>query len=313
MEHLPTTVSGISGLPETVSVYSLGKERGKNRWREFWLFQKYLVQLVPQVDGVWAHQNPEYSILAAFWTHVFHKRLISWYAHGSVNWKVRLMTALTDVVATSSAQGFLLPTKKLKILQQGIDTELFAFRPKHQEGVITLMSVGRITPSKNLGWSIDVVHDLRQSGQPARLIIIGESARKGDTEYLATLQQQISRLQLQSDVEIRRAVPNAELPLSLSQADILINCSQTGSLDKVVLEAMATGTLVVTSNVAYREMFGGLSVNLFADSYVAVLDRVQALIRLTPEERQTMQQQLRAEVVAHHNLDTLVRRITELY
>jgi hypothetical protein len=34
-------------------VLSLGKERGKNRWREFWLFQKYLVQLVPQVDGVW--------------------------------------------------------------------------------------------------------------------------------------------------------------------------------------------------------------------------------------------------------------------
>ncbi len=303
----------ISGLPAHVQAYSLGKERGKNRWREFWLFQKYLMRLVPKVDGVWAHQNPEYSILAAFWTHLFHKRLVSWYAHGSVNWKVRLMTALTNVVATSSAQGFLLPTKKLIILQQGIDTELFAFKPKLSEAQITLMSIGRITPSKNLVWSIDLVNDLKKNGQQVRLVIIGEAGRAGDTDYVRTLQEQITKLQLQTEVEIRGAVANADLPLTLSQADILINCSHTGSLDKVVLEAMSTGTLVVTSNVAYREMFGRMSVNVFADSYADLLARTQALINLVPEARHTLQQELRSEVVTHHNLDSLVRKITELY
>src|SRR3989344_3390126 len=55
----------ITGLPKNCHVYSLGKERGKNQWREFWRLQRLARLLVPQADGVFSHQNPEYGILIA--------------------------------------------------------------------------------------------------------------------------------------------------------------------------------------------------------------------------------------------------------
>ena len=243
-----------AGLPENCRVLSLGKERGKNRWREFWRWQLLAGQIVPRVDGVWTHQNPEYAILIAPWTKLWRKKLVAWYAHGTVSWKVRLMERLVNVVATSSADGFRLPTKKLVILHQGIDTELFAIRPRNPSEVFTLLTVGRVTPSKRLDWVIDLLRDLQQSVQrPVRLRLVGDTSRRGDDQYLQQLRQKVQAEGLTASVEFQSAVPNVALPQVYAAANLLINCSQTGSLDKVVLEAMSCGTLILTTNTAYQE------------------------------------------------------------
>lgn len=303
-----------AGLPENCRVYSLGKESGKNRWREFWLFQKYASQIVPQVDGIWSHQNPEYSILIAPWAKWHHKKLLSWYAHGKVNWKVRLMSWLTDGVMTSSAQGFRLPTKKTIILQQGIDTDLFAYKPKLSDSEFVIMSIGRITPSKRLEWSIDMVRDLTKAGfNRVKLLIIGEASRTGDDIYLDRLHQQIKDNNLESLVDIRSAVANKDLPQIYPQADLLLNCSQTGSLDKVVLEAMSCGTVVLTTNTAYKYFFKYIGLNLFAADYQALLAKARSVISLSAEERQSIQKNLRSLIVDNHNLDTMIRRIVKQF
>ena len=104
-------------LPTNVAVHSLGKERGKDRSKEFWRLQSLAGRLVPKVDGVFAHQNPEYGILMSPWTKIFKKRLIAWYTHKQVTWRLRLLNALVDVMVTASADSFRLPSKKLKVLQ----------------------------------------------------------------------------------------------------------------------------------------------------------------------------------------------------
>ena len=40
----------ISGLPDNIKIYSLGKEKGKNRWKEFWNFQKFAIKLLIKLD-----------------------------------------------------------------------------------------------------------------------------------------------------------------------------------------------------------------------------------------------------------------------
>jgi len=45
-----------------------------------------------------------------------------------------------------------------------------------------------------------------------------------------------------------------DLPDTLSQADLFINVSRTGSIDKAVLEAMALNIPVLTSNEAFKEL-----------------------------------------------------------
>jgi glycosyltransferase involved in cell wall biosynthesis len=302
------------GLPTNVQVYSLGKEIGKNRWRELWRFAKYLSQLVPQVDGIWAHQNPEYTIIGALWARFYAKKIVSWYAHGSVNWKVRLMTALATRVATSSAEGFRLPTKKLVILHQGIDTELFSFNPKVATDTFIITTVGRLTPSKQLETMIDLMNDSDIKSIPGvQLRIIGDIARESDRLYRQTLVERIHALALTSHVQLLPAVPNRELATVYQQADLLINCSKTGSLDKVVLEAMACGTLVLTTNVAFKQMFSHVSIDCFADSSKDLALKIQQISRLTPEERLLLQQQLRTLVVENHDLNDLVKKMVALF
>ena len=52
----------ISDFPDNVEVFSLGKEIGVNRWGRFIEFQKFAYKLVPKVDGIFCHMNPEYTI-----------------------------------------------------------------------------------------------------------------------------------------------------------------------------------------------------------------------------------------------------------
>src|SRR3989344_8833912 len=53
----------IDGLPDNVYINSLGKENGKNRFKEFFRFHFLGIKLVPKVDGVFAHQNPESALM----------------------------------------------------------------------------------------------------------------------------------------------------------------------------------------------------------------------------------------------------------
>ncbi|MFH0874142.1 MAG: glycosyltransferase family 4 protein [Candidatus Komeilibacteria bacterium] len=304
----------ISDLPANCQVYSLGKECGKNRWREFWRFQLLAGKIVPHIDGVWTHQNPEYAILIAPWARLFQKKLISWYAHGAVSWKVRLMERLVNVVATSSAEGFRLASKKMLVLHQGIDTELFSFKPKTPGQLFTLVTVGRTTPSKNLEWLIDLVKDLHQLGYPqVRLRLVGQTSRPGDDQYLRGLEQKIKQEGLADFVEFIAAVPNIELPAVYSGADLFVNCSRTGSLDKVVLEAMACGTIVITTNTAYRNFFHNINENLFAESYADLLNKAEIILQLSAEDRLLLQSKLRELIVNEHNIDALITKVVQQY
>ena len=71
----------LEDLPENVEVFSLGKEKGKNRLKEFINFQRGALKFIRKVDGVFCHQNPEYTILIAPYAKIFRKKITTWYSH----------------------------------------------------------------------------------------------------------------------------------------------------------------------------------------------------------------------------------------
>ena len=82
---------------------------------------------LPQVDGVFAHMMPIYSVLAGPWCKLFRKKLIQWYTHKSVDFKLKLANIAVDNFATASKESFRLKTKKpVRILGHGIDITHFA-------------------------------------------------------------------------------------------------------------------------------------------------------------------------------------------
>ena len=250
-----------SALPANIELNSLGKEFGNSKFKQLIRFQNLLLGSLPQVDGVFVHMIPIYSILAGIWCKLYNKKLILWYTHKSVDWRLGLANLFVSEFATASHISFRLKTrKKVNVLGHGIDIRRFSPAEKAQlsdkqadKKIFKLISIGRISPTKDYESMVKAVYGLSQQGiANLKLSILGDVALKKDVGYFESLKQMVDKMNLQSKVEFLGAVPNYLVPRYLQQSDLFINLSGTGSLDKAILEAMACQCMVLTSNVAFR-------------------------------------------------------------
>lgn len=250
---------GEYNLPENAKVYSLGKERKISRIIKFIRYQLLLLKLLPKSDGIFFHMCPEYVLAAGFLPKIFRKKSLIWYTHKSVNWKLRLAEKLVDKIFTASKESFRLPSKKVEVVGHGIASDLFR-RPFISTSKLRLLSVGRIASVKNLEVLIRAVAELKKNfGPNVSLDIVGSTILKEDQNYKEGLKQIIDNLDLQNEVHFRDSVPAATkgiltLPDIYNAHNIFVHASETGSLDKVVLEALASGLQVFTSSEAYDDL-----------------------------------------------------------
>lgn len=291
------------GLPDKVKIFSLPD----NKFLKVIVLQKLLFSLLPKVDGVFCHMNPEYTILSAPLAKMFHKRLVSWYAHGAVDGKVRLMEKMADGIVSSSASGFRLPSNKLKILHQGIDLEVFNFLPvdKGDFSPWRIVSVGRISPVKNYEAMILAAAELVAGGfNDFILEFIGEPGLASQQEYLQRLKTMVVEKKLTKQVKFLGAIANKQLPLLLKNSHIFISMSSTGSLDKAILEAMACGVVPLTANPAFAPV---LPENLLvgAGDYRALAQNIKKLSTLRREEFLSLAGSLSDLVKSKHDLADL--------
>lgn len=303
----------IVGLPDNVEVHSLGKEVGKNRLREFWRFQKLALQIVPRVDGVFTHQNPEYGILVAPWSKFFNKRLVAWYTHKAVGWKLRLLNSLADRMVTASQESFRLKSKKLKVLHHGIDTDLFSFKTKEKHNELRLLTISRISQIKNIHLMIDLVKRLKDTlDRKIILKIVGTVSSETEKIYLQKLKEQITGLNLESNVEFLGSIANDQTPVLYQEADMFLNFSDTGSLDKTIIESMSCGTPVFTFNEAAKNILPETLV-FNKEEINQVINQIKELINLSVEAKNKLGESLRQKAGQDHNLDSLVKKISQQF
>ncbi len=273
--------------------------------------------LVRSADAVFCHQNPEYAI--AVWPFVFwyRKRLVSWYTHKSVTWKTRLMLLFSDAVLTASPESFRLRSKKVSIIGHGIDTEIFspADSPRDASVVDRLVSVGRISPVKRLEVLIAASHLLvsEYGMRGLRVEIVGDAPLPEHRQYAKLLKEQVRRFGLDDNVVFLSGIPHHAVVSVYQRADIFVNLSATGSLDKAVLEAMSCGCPVLTSNEAFRRVLGRLSGQLMCDPEDArdLAAKAAALLGQSEGSRRDLGAALRQIVIDQHDLDRLARRIVQ--
>ena len=87
-----------------------------------------------------------------------------------------------------------------------------------------------------------------------------------------------------------------------------MNLSNTGSLDKAVLEAMNAGLIVLTSNEAYKET---LPKNLMVerDQPEKLKEKISEMMNLDDIKRERIIQGRRKEVAENHSLNNLITKI----
>lgn len=226
---------GDYSLPPNVRVFPLG--RGGKLARAYKLI-KGAYKFRANYDAVFVHMNPEYLVAAGWLWRLLGKRTVLWYTHKSVDLKLRIATLLVNAVITASRASFRLPTKKLTILHHGIDTEYFCPDPSVPRGSHWL-SVGRLTVSKRHDM---IIREAAQAGKDLK--IAGEGPERAKLEALAR--------ELSGRVEFLGGREHSQLLLEYRRAALFMHRSETGSLDKVTLEALACGCPVNTTDPALK-------------------------------------------------------------
>jgi|SRR3989344_5868381 len=160
-----------------------------------------------------------------------------------------------------------------------------------------ILTVGRIAPIKNYEVLIEAAKILQQRGVHFSVTIVGESALKQDEAYEKRIRQESAGLNFQ----FVRKKTQSELPKIYQEHDIFVHMSRTGSLDKVVLEAMACGIKVLSCNEASRNF---LPANrIFYNS----TDLAEKILRNEDDNFDGRQYAL-----DHHDLKKLISRISAL-
>jgi len=301
-----------SGLPDNIKVHHLPTKA--NKIFKVLKFKKLVLANISKVDGVFCHQMPIYTILAAPIARLWGKKIISWYAHGAVNLGVKLMEKSTNEVITSSDKGFRMNSQKKVILQQGIDTDLFSpVADKLNDGVTRLITVGRISPTKDYDSMIKAVDILVDGGMTnIKLLIIGGAGLGDQRIYFENLKQMAGVMKIADKIEFLGEVKNTDIPKYLQQSDIFLNMSQTGSLDKAILEAMACECIPLTANEAYRDILPSRLITS-ANQPRMLADKIKWLMSVPEQDKQKIKSDLRLQVIANHNLDKLVIRIVNQF
>lgn len=303
-----TMRAGRLELAPNVRVHSLGVELGFSETRRAARYYRTLWSLLRggRHDACFAHMQPLFAAMGAPLLRLHGIPLVLWYAHRSVTLRLRLAEWAATRVVTASAESFRLPSSKLSIIGHGVDTQRFAPAPQPADQA-TVLSLGRIAPVKRLETLVAAMSRLREQGLVCRLRLVGE-AYPQDRGYERKLRRQVETCGLGSCVEFAGAVARADVPGELQRAQVMVNLSETGSLDKAVLEAMACGTPVITANEAFVPLLAPWGDQLLAppDDAEALAGRIASLLALDDKRRASLGSELRQLVLREHSMQHLV-------
>lgn len=151
------------------------------------------------------------------------------------------------------------PPEKIHVIYQGIDPSFApastaeierireSYPPRAADGTPRpyLLMLGTLEPRKNHLTAMKALRRLKQSGLPHALVIAG-----GEGWLFEPIRQQVAALGLQEDVHFTGYIPAEDLPPLYGGATCVLQPSLYEGFGFPVLEAMACGAPVISSNVS---------------------------------------------------------------
>ena len=150
---------------------------------------------------------------------------------------------------------------------------------------------------------IQAARVLKEKGVPAFFTCIGVPITNADADYFEGLKTEIKLQGVEEQFVFQGSSHHSEIPLWLEKADILVNISDTGSIDKVILEAMAFGVQVLTSNEAFENIL--LPHSLTSKNPEEIAEKIILLSKNIPETS------LRSYVLKNHSISGLIKTIMD--
>jgi len=290
-----------------IEIYCIN-QASKNKLQttlSIWNVLKNIHKKDKNISGYFVHMAHYFVPIIYPFAKNYNQKLVLWYAHKSVPISLKIANFFIDRALASTSIGYQIDTKKLKLIGQGINTNKFIFKNDFKDKIKNIITVGRISKIKNIHLIVKDFLSLKRDD--LYLYIVGDSLTHDDEFYLKDIKRLIPK-QKEKNIIFTGSIPFDELPKLYSSMDLAINVSDTGSLDKTIIEAMAMGIAIVTSNDSAKELFNHLD-----DKGVYLLDDKSdlksMLETLLDSENKFNRNSLRDEIVQNHSLDNLAKKI----
>jgi glycosyltransferase involved in cell wall biosynthesis len=212
---------------------------------------------------------------------------------------------------------FRIPDSKVAVIYNAIDErfneeppadEVMRVRERYQLNDPFILYAGNIKPHKNLERLIEAFHVIRRGEfEHVKLLIIGDEISK-----YATLRRTVHRYKLHKHVRFFGFVSDATLAILYRLARVFVFPSLYEGFGLPPLEAMASGTPVITSNVSSLPEVVGDAAMLIdpyePDAIAGAMRRVLADDRLRDDMRERGLARVR-----EFSWDRSIRRVREIY
>ena len=119
------------------------------------------------------------------------------------------------------------------------------------------------------------------------------------------MKEKIQEKKLEGIIEFVGSIPNKDIAEFYQSGDLFVNFSDTGSLDKAVLEAMACGLQILTSNEAFKDIVP--IENFVAKNSEKVAQKIIYLAKNWENNH------LQEYVEQNHDLKELINKIISFY
>lgn len=290
---------GECDLPKNVRVFSLGKEKGESKIKYILNFYKYIWQLRNDYNSIFVHMNQEYILLAGVMWKIMNKNVYMWRNHHSGSLLTDIASMFCKKVFCTSKFSYTAKYSKTEIMPVGVDLENFKPNKNIARLPKSILSIGRISPSKNIHILVDVINKINDPS--VKVVVYGDPIEK-DKIYYEELKKKSSGL-----IEFHKGVPNIETIDLYSKYEIFINLSSSGMYDKTIFEAMACGCIVIASNENLR---GNINDDLIFknDDIVELENKIRKVLNYSEEEKKEILDSLYG-FYKNHSLDILSKRL----
>lgn len=301
---------GRHALPQNVRVHSLGKEKTVSskqkavcrRCLYIVRFVRLAWELRHEYDAVFVHMNQEYILLAGLLWKLLGKRVVLWRNHRQGSWQTRLAVTLSSSICYTSPDAFVAYSPKAVQMPIGIDTDTFtpSAAPAAQN---TILFLGRLDPVKRVEAFVEALGLL---SLPYRANLYGSPTDPAST-YAKHIHEQVKPLVEKGILALHPSVTHERVRELYRSHAIYVNLTPSGSFDKTIGEAMASGCVVVCANEAVR---GVVPAALVTTGEAADVARaLGCALGLPTTERAALTSAQRAYVASQHGLKVLAEKL----
>ena len=200
--------------------------------------------------------------------------------------------------------------EKIKVIKSGLDIDKLPFISKDEKGKsLHIISIGRSHWTKGYSYALDAMNLLENNNIGYNYTIVGVEK---DEELL----YKRSQFGLEDKITFKGTLPFSEVLELIKNADVLLLSSVEEGIANVVLEAMALGTLVVSTDC------GGMS-EVITDNKngflvpsrdsEAIANALKKVSEINVETYKNLTKTARNTIEAKHNHENMILEMKDLY